>query len=60
MDMIIYDVYNVCIITMDSQMIEDTVVKCKILRDDGPGLREHTGIWVTGLSRKKIEKIMMI
>jgi hypothetical protein len=42
-----------------SKMIEDTVVKCKILRDDSPEFRRHTGIGYRSLSRKKIEKIIV-
>jgi hypothetical protein len=45
MDVIIYDVYST--FTPDitnmwilSKMIEDTVVKCKILRDDSPSLED--------------------
>jgi hypothetical protein len=49
MDVIIYDVYSTFYIDITnmwilSKMIEDTVVKCKILRDDSPGLEDILGI----------------
>jgi hypothetical protein len=41
---------------VDSLKIEDTVVKCKILRDDSPSL-EHTGIGYRFVEEEKIEKL---
>jgi hypothetical protein len=62
MDVIIYDVYST--FTPDitnmwilSKMIEDTVVKCKILRDDSPEFRRHTGIGYRFVEEEKIEKL---
>jgi hypothetical protein len=40
-----------------SKMIEDTVVKCKILRDDSPEFRRHTGIGYRFVEEEKIEKL---
>jgi hypothetical protein len=37
-------------------MIEDTVVKCKILRDS-PEFRRHTGIGYRFVEEEKIEKL---
>jgi hypothetical protein len=61
MDVIIYDVYST--FTPDitnmwilSKMIEDTVVKCKILRDDSP-FRRHTGIGYRFVEEEKDRKL---
>jgi hypothetical protein len=42
-----------------SKMIEDTVVKCKILRDDSPEFRRHTGIGYRFVEEEKDRKIIV-
>jgi hypothetical protein len=39
-------------------MIEDTVVKCKILRDDSPEFRRHTGIGYRFVEEEKDQIIV--
>jgi hypothetical protein len=46
------DITNMWIL---SKMIEDTVVKCKILRDDSLEFRRHTGIGYRFVEEEKIE-----
>jgi hypothetical protein len=60
MDVIIYDVYSTFTILPTcgfSQKIEDTVVKCKILRDDSPEFRRHTGIGYRFVEEEKDRKL---
>lgn len=62
MEVLIHDVYST--FTPDitnmwilSKLIEDTIVKCKILRDDSPEFRRHTGIGYVFVEDEKDRKI---
>jgi hypothetical protein len=37
-------------------MIEDTVVKCKILKDDSPEFRRHTGVGYKFVEKRRRSK----
>jgi hypothetical protein len=62
MDITIYDVYSkftpdITNMWILSKLIEDTVVKCKLIRDDSPEFRRHTGIGYKFVESEKDRKI---
>lgn len=62
MEVIIHEVYSkftpdITNMWILSKLIEDTVVNCKILRDDSPEFRRHTGIGYVFVEEEKDRKI---
>jgi hypothetical protein len=57
MDVIIYDVYSTFTNMWILSKMIDTVVKCKILRDDSPEFRRHTGIGYRFVEVEKDRKL---
>jgi hypothetical protein len=64
MDVVIYEVYSkftpdITNMWILSKMIEDTVVKCKILKDDSPEFRRHTGVGYKFVEKEEDRKIIV-
>lgn len=64
MDIEIYDVYSkftpdITNMWILSKLIEDTVVNCKLLRDDSPEFRRHTGFGYKFVEEEKDRKIVI-